>query len=197
MYYYGFLQRHKILVAGPRRSLRMLLKLKRTPGIYLVGFMAAGKSTVGRLLADELGWFFSDLDEEIEAAQGAKIADIFDSRGEQEFRKVEYEAIRQRVLEVERGKPMVIALGGGTFAQEKNRDLLNERGVTIWLDCSLERARSRLDGAIDRPLARDPEKFKELYESRRAAYSQADYCVAVETDDPADVVAAILKLPIF
>jgi shikimate kinase len=175
----------------------MLLKLKRTPGIYLVGFMAAGKSTVGRLLADELGWHFCDLDQEIEAAHGVTIAEIFDRRGEAEFRRIEQEQVHQRVREIERGKPMVVALGGGAFAQDANRALLTESGVPIWLDCSLERVRARLNGIGDRPLARDPEQLATLYDERRSAYSQADYRIEIDCDDPAQVVAAILKLPIF
>src|ERR1700683_3255811 len=75
---------------------RMLLKLKRTPGLYLVGFMGSGKSAVGRLLADELGWSFADVDDDIEKEQGVSIADIFDTRGEEEFRRLEQEAIRKR-----------------------------------------------------------------------------------------------------
>ena len=175
----------------------MLLKLKRTPGIYLVGFMASGKTTVGRLLADELGWHFSDLDAEIELAQGLTIAQIFDQRGEEEFRKIEHQAVAQRVHQIERGKPMVVALGGGAFAQEANQTLLTDSGVPIWLDCTLERVRARLDGTSDRPLARDPEKFAQLYEARREAYAKADYRIPVDCDDPAAIVAAILKLPIF
>ena len=74
----------------------MLLKLKRTPGLYLVGFMGSGKSAVGRLLADELGWSFADIDEDIEQAHGISIAEIFDTRGEQEFRGMEQEALRKQ-----------------------------------------------------------------------------------------------------
>ncbi len=74
----------------------MILKLKRTPAIYLVGFMGCGKSTVGRALADELGWTFVDLDEEIERKQGATIASIFDTRGEAAFREMECDALRER-----------------------------------------------------------------------------------------------------
>src|SRR5712675_109082 len=75
----------------------MLLKLKRTPGIYLVGFMGCGKSTVGRALADELGWYFSDLDEDIEQGAGTTIAQIFDTRGEAAFREMETESLRKRI----------------------------------------------------------------------------------------------------
>ncbi|MBZ5608555.1 MAG: shikimate kinase [Acidobacteriia bacterium] len=175
----------------------MLLKLKRTPGIYLVGFMGSGKSTIGRLLADELGWSFTDLDADIEGSQGASIADIFDTRGEAEFRKIEAEAVRKRVYEVQHGKPMVIALGGGAFTQEANQALLIEHGVPVWIDCPLARLRTRLEGNSDRPLARDPAKFEKLYADRRESYSKADYRIEADSDDPAVIVAAILKLPIF
>lgn len=175
----------------------VILKLKRSPGLYLVGFMASGKTTIGRLLAEELGWTFADLDEDIEAAQGVVIAEIFDARGEEEFRKIEQAAMRKRVSEVEGGKPMVLALGGGAFAQEGNRALLADNGVTIWLDCPFESVRARTEASEHRPLARDPEKFKQLYDDRRAAYGKADYRIEIDTDDPAAIVAAILKLPIF
>jgi shikimate kinase len=175
----------------------MLLKLKRTPGLYLVGFMGSGKSAVGHLLAHELGWSFADVDEDIEKAQGISIAEIFDTRGEQEFRGIEREAMRKRVREVECGKPMVLALGGGAFVDQENRKLLEERGVTLWLDCPFPRIAARLEGQTHRPLARDPEKFRQLFDDRRDAYSKAEYRIEADTDDPAAIVAQILKLPIF
>jgi shikimate kinase len=175
----------------------MILKLKRTPGIYLVGFMASGKTTIGQLLAHELGWSFADLDQDIEAEQKLSISGIFDSRGEEEFRKLEKEAIARRVREVERGKPTVLALGGGAFLDEKNQTLLHDRGITIWLDCSFPRVCGRVEGTSHRPLARDPEKFEQLYQQRRAAYQKAEYRIEIDSDDPAAIVAAILKLPIF
>jgi len=175
----------------------MLLKLKRTPGLYLVGFMGSGKSEVGRLLADELGWSFADIDEDIEKAHGSSIADIFDARGEQEFRAMERDAVRRRIKDVERGRPMVVALGGGAFVDPENRKLLEERGVTIWLDCPFPRICARVNGDTNRPLARDPEKFKQLFEDRQEAYSRAEHRIEADTDDAADVVARILKLPIF
>jgi shikimate kinase len=175
----------------------MLLKLKRTPGLYLVGFMGSGKSAVGRLLAYELGWSFADLDEDIEQAQGVPIAEIFDQRGEEEFRGIERDALRKRIREVECGKPMVMALGGGAFIDPANRKLLEERGVTIWLDCPFQRITARLDGQTHRPLARDPEKFRQLFDDRQDAYSQAEQRIHADTDDPAEIVAQILKLSIF
>ena len=175
----------------------MLLKLKRTPGLYLVGFMGSGKSAVGRLLADELGWSFADVDEDIEKAQGVSIAEIFDTRGEDEFRGMEREALRKRVREVECGKPMVVALGGGAFVDPDNRKLLEERGVTVWLDCPFHRISARLEGQTHRPLARDPEKFQRLYDDRRDLYGKAEHRIEADTDDPATIVAEILKLPIF
>ena len=174
----------------------MILKLKRTPGIYLIGFMASGKTTIGRLLADELGWLFADLDQDIEGAQGASIAHIFDTRGETEFRTLEKEAVRRRVDEVAHGKPMVVALGGGAFTDEANQALLRENGVTIWLDCSFPRVCARIEGSSHRPLARDLAKFQQLYEQRQAAYSKAEYRIEIDTDDPAVIVDAILKLGI-
>jgi shikimate kinase len=175
----------------------MILKLKRTPGIYLVGFMASGKTTIGRLLAHELGWAFADLDEDIEAEHGRSIADIFDADGEAEFRKIEQGAIQKRVGQVVRGKPMVVALGGGAFAQEMNHSLLEENGVIIWLDCPFSKVCARVDGTSHRPLAREAAKFKQLYEDRREAYRKADHRIEIDTDDPAAIVAAIMKLPIF
>jgi shikimate kinase len=175
----------------------MILKLKRTPGIYLVGFMASGKTTVGRLLADELGWSFADMDEDIEAQQGRSIAEIFDSAGEEEFRKIEQAAIRKRVTEVCQGKPMVVALGGGSFAQDGNHALLEDNGVTIWLDCPFSKVCARVENTTHRPLARDAAKFKQLYDDRRTLYSKADHCIQIDSDDPAAIVAAILKLPVF
>lgn len=175
----------------------MILKLKRTPGIYLVGFMACGKTTIGRLLADELGWSFVDLDNDIEAQQGTTIAEIFDRRGEAEFRGIEAAAIERRVHMIERGRPMVVALGGGTFAQPINLELLENNGISVWLDCPYSIVEKRVATASHRPLARDPDHFRELYNTRRTVYARADFRIEISSDDPEVAVKSILALPIF
>ena len=175
----------------------MIGKLARTPAVYLVGFMGSGKTTVGRLLADRLGWSFVDLDAEIEAEQGLSIAEIFERHGEAYFRSLETEAIRQQARLAQTGWPQVIALGGGAFAQPCNFDLVGHNGVTVWLDCPLAVAWRRVECNSDRPLARDREKFAELYEVRRASYARADFRVDAAAEDPESVVEAVLALPIF
>jgi shikimate kinase len=173
------------------------IKLKRTPGIYLVGFMAAGKTTIGRRLADELGWSFVDIDEDIENDQGTTIAEIFDTRGEEEFRRIETAAIQKRVHFIERGRPMVVALGGGAFAQHRNFELLENNGISVWLDCPFAMVAERVGRTSHRPLARDVDRFRQLYEARRAAYERADFRIEIQGDDPVPVVQSILSLPIF
>ena len=175
----------------------MLTKLKRTPGLYLVGFMGSGKTTIGRLLADRLGWTFSDLDGEIEAQERSTIAEIFETRGEGEFRRIETEAVRARVRKIELGQPTVMALGGGSFAQPANFDVLQENGVTVWLDCPFDVVKRRVSGQSQRPLARDPVEFERLYETRLEAYRRAHFRIVSDSDDPDVAVQAILKLPIF
>ncbi|MBI5282290.1 MAG: shikimate kinase [Candidatus Solibacter usitatus] len=175
----------------------MILKLKRTPGIYIVGFMGSGKSTVGRSLARCLGWRFADLDEDIEAREQMPISQIFDQRGEAQFRHAEHEALKRRIAGVARGVPWVVAVGGGCFSQPANFDLMFNHGISIWLDAPLEIIRARVAQSTHRPLARDPEKFAQLYEERRAAYRKADYRIEVGPAGSQGAVESILKLPLF
>lgn len=175
----------------------MILKLKRTPGLYLVGFMCCGKTTVGRSLAEELGWPFVDIDREIEAKEGKTISTIFLERGETAFRKLETEIIRRRVSRIEAGDPCVVALGGGAFVQPSNWEMIENNGVTVWLDCTLETIRKRLGDDTKRPLARDRSGLDQLFEDRRPLYGRADFRVDVDTDDISAIVQKILHLPIF
>lgn len=174
----------------------MHIKLKGTPGIYLVGFMGSGKSTVGPLLAQRLGWEFVDLDAEIEGRFGIPISEIFEREGEPAFRDLEHDALREQVRLVRRGKPRVVALGGGAFVADRNRDELTTAGVSIWLDCPSEALWQRVSGEKHRPLARDRAAFERLFEQRHASYLPADF--RVEAQGTADeVVAAILALGLF
>ncbi len=175
----------------------MNLRLKRTPGLYLVGFMGSGKSTIGRALAHRLGWSFFDIDHEIEAAERTTISDLFEQRGEAEFRRIESIILRNHVKSVERGRPAVIALGGGTFIDAANRDLILGNGLAIWLDCPFETVQRRVAEATHRPLARDPEKFAALYANRRDSYALSDIHVVIESDDPEVAVEAIFQHPLF
>ena len=172
----------------------MILALKNTPGIYLVGFMGSGKSTVGRRLAAELGWPFEDLDAVIEAREQTTISELFAEHGEAEFRRRESDALQQAMSRVPRGQPLVLALGGGAFGPEINRARLKGHGITIWLDCPLDRSRERVAKERHRPLARDPEAFAALYEARRPIYALADYRIDADTDDDQETVNKILAL---
>ncbi|MGA2712682.1 MAG: shikimate kinase [Bryobacteraceae bacterium] len=169
-------------------------KLKRAPGVYLTGFMGSGKTTVARVLADRLGWHFIDIDSEIETAEHATIAQIFESRGEPEFRRIETKMIRKVMRQVEHGMPSVIALGGGSFVEPANAALLENHGITVWLDCPFEVIAQRITAPDSRPLAHNPEDFRKLYEERRAAYSRANYRVDANCD-PERAVELILALP--
>ncbi len=152
--------------------------------------MGAGKTTVGPALAEALGWRFADLDGLIEEREGQTIREIFATRGEPAFRRVEREAIAA----CREMKATVIALGGGAYITEENRALLREMGVTVWLDCPLEICLSRISGDPARPLLRSREEMRELFERRRPTYALVD--LIIETDDrpPEELAAEILKL---
>jgi shikimate kinase len=172
----------------------MNLKLKRTPGIFLIGFMGSGKSTVGRLLAEEIGWRFADLDDDIEHAQRRTVTEIFQEFGEQEFRRIERAAIQQRVRSIRRGIPTVLSLGGGAFTCDENIALLQENGVTVWIDTDFEIMRRRVQSSDHRPLARNPERFERLYHERRSFYERAEFHVPVHVNDSRIALADVLKL---
>jgi shikimate kinase len=91
----------------------------------------------------------------------------------------------------------VVALGGGAFLSDENFQMVENNGVSVWLDCPFSTVERRLAGDGHRPLARDPEKLRELFAVRRAGYERADYCVSVEGDDADATAAKILALPLF
>lgn len=152
------------------------------PIIALTGFMAVGKSTIGRELACLLHWHCVDLDCEIERASGMRVQEIFAKQGEEHFRRLEAEALRSVLAAAD--APTVIALGGGTFVQQQNAVLLRERGArVVFLELDLQRLLQRCREAVDpsrqnpRPLARDEAAFCALYEQRLPFYRQAELTV--------------------
>jgi shikimate kinase len=137
--------------------------------IYLVGFMAAGKTTVARALAKRLDWQVVDVDELIEQREHQSVAEIFVKRGEAFFRAAERSVLAEQLTP----RHLVVATGGGTFADAQNRAAINADGVSVWLDVPLERLIDRVPADGRRPLAADRAGFERLYHQRRAAYEQA------------------------
>lgn len=160
--------------------------------LVLLGFMGSGKSTVGRLLAQRLGWHFCDLDHRIEAAAGATIAAIFAQHGEPAFRELEHRELLA-ALGAARQRRTVLALGGGTFAQPRNLELLHGcGGVTVFLEVPVEELLLRCAGMANRPLFRDEASFRALHDYRLAFYRQAAVTVAAAAP-PAVVSERVLQ----
>jgi shikimate kinase len=142
--------------------------------VFLIGFMGAGKTTVGRILADRLGFHFVDLDEIVEANAGRSVRAIFAELGEDEFRRLEREA-----LEHARGmKQTVIALGGGAYISKENRAIIDQTGKAVWLDCPLEICLGRIERDGSRPLLAGEMEMKALHDRRRPFYALADHVVS-------------------
>ncbi len=172
--------------------------------VCLTGFMGSGKSTVGRMLAAQLAWHFVDLDTEIERETGLAISQMFEQKGEPVFRDIEHERL-SRVLgwASERSARMILSLGGGTFAQPRNTALIRDFGTSqrvgvavVWLDCTIEMLLQRCVLMGDRPLFRDEESFRKLYQERLPYYQQADFRVQSDGES-VRVVEQIMGLGLF
>jgi shikimate kinase len=165
--------------------------------VFLVGFMASGKSTVGPELARRLEWEFVDLDSRIEAREQKCIPTMFQEQGEQGFRRAETAALQELTSGLKRNS--VVALGGGAFAQERNRKLLSS-WPTVFLSAPLEELwqRSQEDGT-ERPLRKDREQFNRLYAERLPFYRQATVTVQTAGKDAPSICGEIeraLKLAV-
>ncbi len=146
----------------------------RPDKIYLVGFMASGKSTLARALARRLDWGVEDIDDLIEARERRTIADIFAAQGEPYFRGVEREMLRL----VQPMRHVVVATGGGTFADPDNRSLINLDGLSIWVDVPLALLIPRIPLDGRRPLAANRADLERLYAARAETYRLAHMRVA-------------------
>jgi len=155
--------------------------------IFLCGFMTSGKSTIGPILANVLGWKFYDLDKVIEAKEGKPVVQIFEDRGEEYFRELERKTLKEIALE----DNVVIALGGGTIANEENLTFVKSIGTLVYLKTSREMIYKRIRNKIDRPAFRDfvlegkseeefSAKIEEMLSKREPFYLTAD--LVIDTD---------------
>src|SRR5262245_59993983 len=147
--------------------------------LVLVGFMGAGKSTLGPAVAERLGRAFVELDSVVEEREGTTIAEIFSRRGEHAFRSLE-ESAAADVLS--RPEPLVLELGGGALGSEATRGALAERAFCVLLEVSADEAWRRVEGTA-RPLAADAERFRALHAERQEVYAEAADAIAREADD--------------
>src|SRR5919205_3043237 len=163
-------------VAGPATPEAAIVAALKGRAIVLVGMMGAGKSSIGRRLAQRLEIPFVDADSEIEIAAGMSIEDIFATRGEPEFRAGEARVIA-RLLE---GGTQVIATGGGAFMNADTRAAIKAKGISVWLRATLDVLSRRIKRRGDRPLLKsaDPEaKLRELIDLRYPTYALAELTV--------------------
>jgi shikimate kinase len=164
--------------------------------VVLIGFMGAGKTTVGSALARSLGWKFLDLDDLIEQREHKRVAEIFSSSGEAAFREMESVALTALLQGRDISSDLVLALGGGAFARKQNRDALSSAGaITVLLEAPVEELRRRCQAEQKiRPLAMDDSRFAGLFAARRADYSLARFSVQTLDRSVQQVTAEIEEL---
>ena len=157
--------------------------------VVLIGFMGAGKSTVGPLVAGRLGWTFLDLDARLEERAGRAIAEIFREQGEPAFRALE----REVAEEATRQARTVFAAGGGAFAEPATREVLRRRAVTVWLRCDLETLLARVPADGRRPLAANRDIMRRLLGEREPSYQLADVVVDASAATPDAVAGEVVE----
>lgn len=162
--------------------------------IYLIGMMGAGKTVTGKMLAEELSLAFIDLDERIVQQAKMSVNEIFESRGEPYFRRLEKEDLKH----VSKARDQVVATGGGAVLDPENVRLMKETGIVIYLRASMDELWDRVQHKTDRPLLRAPnpvEIFARLFAERRPLYeSSHDYAVQTGSREPHEVLREILQL---
>ena len=157
--------------------------------IVLVGFMGAGKTTVGGHLAEILGWDFADLDQEVAARAGKTVAAIFREEGEAAFRAAEHAA----AVALANRRRIVIAAGGGSFEAPATRAALSGGAVTVWLRCDLPALFARIANDGSRPLAGSRETISALLRQREPTYGLADLVVDTTNAAPPHAARAVAR----
>lgn len=177
--------------AADQRSIRLVEALGNRP-IILIGLMGAGKTTIGRRLANRLDIPFRDADHEIEAAANLSVAEIFTQHGEDYFREGEKKVIARLLDE----GVQVLATGGGAWMNEETRSLVNDRGVSVWLKAEFDVLMARVRRRSHRPLLKDPDPegvMRRLMDERYPIYAEADL-VVMSVDAPHEVIVeAVVK----
>lgn len=167
-------------------------ELLKSANIYLIGMMGSGKTTVGQLLAQQLGYQFFDTDTVIEQYSQKSIATLFAEIGEAEFRTLE----TQVLAELAAYTRLAIATGGGIVLRRENWSYLRH-GVIVWLDVPLDEIQQRLQADTTRPLLQDtdlPNRLKELMAQRRSLYAQADvHVVCAPKATPEQIAQQVLE----
>jgi shikimate kinase len=159
--------------------------------VILIGFMGSGKSTVGRILADRLGWDLADTDALIEARAGAPVKDIFRDLGESAFREKEADVLAG----LRKQKQLVVATGGGAPAQERNREFFSGADAVFHLRVSLDVMRRRTGNDRGRPLlALEADALRDLYEGRQPLYESLGIPIETDGRTPGQVADEILLL---
>ena len=158
--------------------------------VFLIGFMGAGKTTVGRHLARLLGWDFLDLDERIVAHERLGIAQIFAVKGEVHFRRLETEILASLAGR----ERLVVACGGGTYSHDESRRLIDRLGLAVWIRLSLEVALRRCAGDTGRPLLKNESQAEDLYRRRLPSYRSAPAQVDAGGLSPEEVAERIAGL---
>ena len=163
-----------------------MTNLLKGVNLYLIGMMGVGKTTVGKLLAEKIGYRFIDTDELITKVAGKSINEIFAEHGEAEFRKLEGDVLAQVCAYTK----LVVATGGGIVMQQQNWSYLHH-GLIIWLDAPIQIILQRLAADDTRPLLQDADmesKLRSLLEQRQPMYSQADLHITINaTETPEDI----------
>jgi shikimate kinase len=178
-------------------------KVQKRNLVFLTGFMGSGKSTIGPILANALGWDFVDIDKNIERKANQKITDIFASNGEQRFRVLEHEALQELLAHSQ----CVVSLGGGTLTTAENFEFISQNGIIVYLQLSPDKILQRVQFRTDRPMLKGsdgrPLEGKELEQRidgllqvREQYYSKADIIIpadAIKVGATVDIIVDRLR----